>query len=243
MFKDAIEKIIELAVPNIEEVNGRFYSDKKLHSINKELRATSITMNTLSGLVSYIKDMKSDFKNIPHIVQIVSPTKVRLITGLDKDREREVLVEVNAEVPEFEFGKFVENEKFIIGVQSKFLDTDAENNDKPIILKFAGNVKSGTVAEYGDTGVGQKATIKSGVASLQEVEVPSPCYLKPYRTFVEVNQPMSSFIFRVKDEKNYGVHFALFDADGGAWRKEAKDNIKKFLTDELQGIDNITVIS
>ena len=70
--------------------------------------------------------------------------------------------------------------------------------DKPIILQFAGNVKAGTVAEYGETGVGQKADIKKGVASLQEVEVPSTCRLMPYRTFTEVKQPMSSFIFRVK---------------------------------------------
>ena len=68
---------------------------------------------------------------------------------------------------------------------------------------FAGNVKAGTVAEYGDTGVGQKAAIKKGVASLQEVEVPSPCRLMPYRTFTEVAQPMSNFIFRVKDNDRY----------------------------------------
>ena len=101
-------------------------------------------------------------------------------------------------------------------MQSKFLNEDAEANDKPIILQFAGNVKAGTVAEYGDTGVGQKAAIKKGVASLQEVEVPSPCRLMPYRTF---------------------------EADGGAWKNEAKANIKAYLEKELADVSNIFVIS
>lgn len=124
-----------------------------------------------------------------------------------------------------------------------FLSDEAEINDKPIILQFAGNVKAGTVAEYGDTGVGQKAAIKKGVASLQEVEVPSPCRLMPFRTFTEVAQPMSSFIFRVKDNDRYGVTCALFEADGGAWKNEAKANIKAYLEKELDDVSNIFVIS
>jgi hypothetical protein len=150
---------------------------------------------------------------------------------------------VKAEIPEFSFGQFIGNEEFVIGVQSKFLNEDAEANDKPIILQFAGNVKAGTVAEYGDTGVGQKAAIKKGVASLQEVEVPSPCRLMPYRTFTEVAQPMSNFIFRVKDNDRYGVTCALFEADGGAWKNEAKANIKAYLEKELADVSNIFVIS
>jgi len=164
-------------------------------------------------------------------------------SSLDADHQRETLAVVKAEIPEFSFGQFIGNEEFVIGVQSKFLNEDAEANDKPIILQFAGNVKAGTVAEYGDTGVGQKAAIKKGVASLQEVEVPSPCRLMPYRTFTEVAQPMSNFIFRVKDNDRYGVTCALFEADGGAWKNEAKANIKAYLEKELADVSNIFVIS
>lgn len=242
MIKSAINRILELAVPNMKEINGRNYSDKPLTSIDAELRAASISMNTLSGLIDYIKAQK-DFKNIPYIIQIVSPTEVRLISSLDSDRKRETLVEVEAEIPDFTYGRFVENEAFIIGVQSKFLDGNAEKNDKPVVLQFAGNVKSGTVAEYGDTGVGQKATIKKGVSTMVEAEVPSPCFLMPYRTFTEVEQPMSSFIFRVKDDDRLGVSFALFEADGGAWKNEAKANIKAYLVEALKDFENITVIS
>lgn len=242
MIKAAIDRILELAAPNVTMINKRNYSDKDLELIDAELRASSISMNTLTGLIDYIKGQK-DFKEIPYIVQIVSPTEVRLISSLDADRKREVLVEVTAEIPDFSYGKFIENETFIIGVQSKFLDENADINDKPIVLQFAGNVKAGTIAEYGDTGVGQKAAIKKGVASMVEVEVPSPCLLMPYRTFTEVAQPMSSFIFRVKDNERLGVEFALFEADGGAWKNEAKANIKEYLVEALKECKNITVIS
>ncbi len=242
MIKSAIDRILELAMPNISVIHDSTYADKKLVRIDKESRAVAISMNTLTGLIDYIKGQK-DFKEIPYIIQIASPTEVRLISSLDADRKRETLVEVTAEIPNFSYGRFIENEEFIIGVQSKFLDGRAEENDKPVVLQFAGNVKAGTVAEYGDTGVGQKATIKKGAVSMVEAEVPSPCFLMPYRTFTEVEQPMSSFIFRVKDNERLGVEFALFEADGGAWKNEAKANIKTYLVDALKEYKNITVIS
>lgn len=244
MLKAATEKILSLDEPHMSVIEGRTYVDKNVTLINKELRAEGITMNTLSSLVDFIKKSRKDFKDgHKYIIQVVSPTSVRLVSDLDSDRKREILAEVKAEVPQFEFGAFIGNEEFVIGVQAKFLDDDAEHNDKAIILQFAGNVKAGTVAEYGDTGVGQKATIKKGVSSLQEVEVPSPCYLMPYRTFTEVAQPMSSFIFRVKDNDRYGVTCALFEADGGAWKNEAKANIKEYLETELEDVADIFVIS
>jgi hypothetical protein len=244
MIKEAINRILELAPPNIRETNDQTYSDKELHRIDKDIRTKDvILMNTLSGLVDYIKST-SDCKDSgkPYIVRVVSPTEVQLISSLDYDRKRETLVCVEAVIPEFNFGYFIENEKFIINVQSKFISNDSPENDRAVILAFAGNVKAGTVAEYGDTGVGQKAAIKRGVTSLQEVEVPSPCKLIPYRTFTEVEQPMSSFIFRVKDDDKYGVQCALFEADGGAWRNEAKANIKNYLASELSDFDSQELI-
>lgn len=243
MIKEAINRILELAKPNIVENENGCFADKNLHRMDADIRASAISTNTLSSLVDYIKGQK-EFKSIPYIVQVISPTEVRLISTLDKDRMRETLVEVRAEIPEFPFGQFIDNERFIINVQSKFMDGEYENNDKAVILAFAGNVKAGTIAKYGDDGVSQKAAIKKGITSLSEVEVPSPCKLIPYRTFTEVSQPASSFIFRVKDdERSGGVACALYEADGGAWRNEAKDNIKTFLEAHLKDVENVMVIS
>lgn len=67
--------------------------------------------------------------------------------------------------------------------------------------------------------------IKTGIANIEDVVLPNPVTLRPYRTFNEVEQPASSFVFRAKD----GPMFALFEADNGAWRGQAMQNIKAYL--------------
>ena len=243
MIKEAINRILELAAPEIIEIDGENYCDRKLTRIDKELRANEICMSTLSSFVAFIQNSGDLNKGKKYIVQVVSPTEVRLISELDADRRRETLAIAGANVPEFDFGRQIPHKQFLINVQSKFCDGDPAENDKALILKFAGTVKSGTVTDYKDDGVSQKATIKTGVASLSEAEVPSPCVLIPYRTFVEVEQPSSEFIFRLDEGSHGDVTCALYEADGGAWKNEAIKNIAAYLMKELAGNDNITVIS
>ena len=240
MIKEAINRILELSEPHIVQINGEQYSDRTMQRINNELRAESIGMTTLSSLVDYIKADR-DLKDGGYIVHIVSPTEVRLISSLDTDRKRETLAVVNAELPEFSFNREIEQEKFVIGVQSKFVD--GLTDDKALILKFAGTVKNGTVAEYSDDGVSQKATVKKGVSSMTEAIVPSPCSLTPYRTFTEVQQPTSEFIFRLSEGREGEIYCALYEADGGAWKSLAKANIRKYLADQLDSLENILIVS
>lgn len=203
-------------------------------------KAIAIELNTLTGLVDYIK---SSIDEMPGkmIVDVKDPETVRLYSQLDPNRDRETLVIVRARVPEFYFNRFINQEEFCINMQSKFIDDTA--TDRALLLKFAGTVESGTLAEYGDDGVTQKATVKTGIASKGDAIVPNPVKLKPYRTFLEVDQPASEFVFRMKQDKYDGVLCALFEADGGAWKMEATERIKKYLESELKEYDNFTVIS
>lgn len=236
MIKKALEYINELKEPFIREIDGNTYSDKPLERINYIPYAGAIEMVTLSSFVEYIKanvDVMAD----KMIVHVVSPTEVRLYSALDSDRKREYLVNVRAGLPDFRFGSFIDHENFVIALQSKF----APNEDRDLVLKFAGTVEDGTVAEYGDDGVTQKATVKTGVASKADAVVPNPVTLIPYRTFLEVQQPASDFVFRMKSAN--GVQCAIFEADGGAWKNEAMDNIKEYLKNELADLKQFTVIS
>lgn len=239
MIKAAIDRVLQLADPHIEHINGRVYSDKPMHSIDSELRATGIKMSSLSSLVNYIKS-GLDRKESAYLVHVLSPTEVSLVSCLDGDRQREILVDIRAEVPEFSFNREIPHENFIIGVQSKFISST--DNDKALILKFAGTVTTGSVTEYGDDGITQKATIKNGVASMAEAIVPSPCRLRPYRTFIEVEQPESDFIFRLS-EKAGDIYCALYEADGGAWKVEAKRNIYEYLNEQLKDCTDVLVIA
>lgn len=238
MIKKALEYIVELKKPCIENINGKIFSDKPLEVVETEDYARCIELTTLSSLVEYIKAGVEGMKGTM-IVHVVSPTKVMLFSVLDEHRRREYVAEVNANLPVIHTNRYVDTETFIIALQSKFVD----NKDKALLMQFAGTVEDGTVQQYGDDGVTQKATIKTGISSKSEAIVPNPVHLKPFRTFTEVEQPESAFIFRMKSERGSGVTCAIFEADGGAWTREAMENIKAYLKEALDGLDGYLVIS
>lgn len=237
-LKELVQYGNELAVPNLVERAGVVYSDKELYAVDEIRRAKALEMSTLTSLVEYIKS-KTDESTDKMIVQVVSPEQVRLVSALDDDRKREVLADVNAQIPEFAFGRYIEHESFIIALQSKFIP----NADSELLLKFAGTVENGTVAQYGDDGVTQKATIKTGIASKGEAVVPNPVRLRPFRTFMEVEQPESAFVFRMRQDERSGVECAIFESDGGAWKNAAMKSIKEYLQSELAEYPAFTVIS
>lgn len=239
MIKEALQYIVGLGKAEEHVINGACYSDKPLHRIDTYYpKADAIEMHTLTSLVDYIK---SEVDEMPPrmIVEVKSPMEVELYSQLDPNRDRESLVVASARVPGFEFDRFVEHEKFCINLQSKFIPSD----DRELILKFAGTVEAGSVSEYGDDGVTQKATIKTGLASKGDAIVPNPVCLRPYRTFLEVEQPESAFVFRMKQDSYGSVMCAIFEADGGAWKMDATQAIKEYLQRELDGMPQFTVIS
>lgn len=241
MIKEALQYLVELGKAEEHTINGDTYSDKPLHRIDIYIpKANAIEMHTLTSLVDYIKS-DVDAMSEKMIVEVASPTKVNLYSQLDCNRDREKLVSVSARVPEFSFNNFMDQEKFCINLQSKFIDDP--QTDRSLILKFAGTVEAGTVAEYGDDGITQKATVKTGIASKGDAIVPNPVKLRPYRTFLEVEQPISEFIFRMKQDKYDGINCAIFEADGGAWQIAATKAIKEYLQFELADMTQFTVIS
>lgn len=236
-IKEALQWLVESHEPKIIKDGSWSYTDANLKRLDNELRADPIGMTTLSGLVDYIK-ANVDLMTEKMLVHVISPTEVQLISQLDFDRKRECLVNVKAEVPEFSYGRFIEAESFVIGIRSKFIQNDGAES----ILRFAGTVESGTVAKYADDGISQSATVKKGITGKEVALVPNPVKLRPYRTFTEVQQPESEFVFRMKDYDGT-VTCAIFEADGGAWKREAMKNIKYHLEAELSGMPQFIVIS
>ena len=236
MIKEALQYLVELGNVRVINVNSSSYSTERLHRIDEEQRADAIEMHTLNSLVEYIHSKTDSIKD-KLLVHVVSPIEVELISSLDSDRKRERLITVRANIPKIRFDSFLDQEEFIIMLQSCF-----ENDcDREIVLQVAGSVVDNQVAEYGDDGISQKATIRQGIASSCDVKVPNPVVLVPIRTFQEVDQVEQKFVFRMKSER--GLQCALFEADGGCWRNEAVLRIKNYLVEHLEGVDRITVIA
>lgn len=238
MTREALQYITGLKKAEVIEIGGENYTDREVYRVNRELRAEPISMGTLTGLVDYLRAGIDDMAD-RMLVQVVSPTSVRVVSRLDGDRKREELARADASVPDFEYGRYMDKERFIISMQAKFLPGD----DRELLLRFAGTVKDESVAEYGDNGVSQKATIRTGISTVGDAVVPNPVALRPFRTFVEVEQPESSFVFRMRQSEGRGVECAVFEADGGAWRNAAMDSIKQYLKEQLGDLPQYTVIS
>lgn len=71
--------------------------------------------------------------------------------------------------------------------------------------------------------------VRKGVSFVENKAVRPIVTLAPYRTFQEVEQPESEFVFRVYDDRS----ISLTAADGGMWKLAARDAVKHYLTDAL----------
>lgn len=234
-LKDAIKYLVEeLSVPHTQKHEGMLFSDKKMQRVHQaQPVAQPFTITTLSGFIDYIKS-NTDKMQEKMIIHVESPVIISLQSMLDEDRIREKVAVVRAKIPDFSYEWFYPSEEFTIKMMAQFVDYDGDT-DKELLLKYAGTAQAGTVRNYGDDGVSQSAVIQQTLTSKEEVIVPNPVTLRPYRTFVEVEQPSSQFIFRAKD-KNEDVGFALFESDGGAWENTAMNSVKDYLVRELDGI-------
>ncbi|WP_297639639.1 hypothetical protein, partial [uncultured Clostridium sp.] len=234
--KEALEYLIKIGEekePIVDLPQGT-YSRVNLTRITAPV-ANTLTVSTLTGLVDYIKGNVDNLKG-ELLIQIDSYKRVRLFSPLNEDKDRELYIEAKAILPDnVRYDQFLSTEMFNIMLQSSFVDV----GDKKVLLKYTGLVKDEAVKELGDDGIKQQVTIKTGVASVNQAEVPNPVQLAPFRTFVEVEQPISKFIFRMKN----GPSAAIYEADGGAWRNEAIKNIKDYLQKELKGFPSIKIIA
>lgn len=230
-LKEALQYITGLKAesmePKVLEINGDTYCDKQLTRYHLFPFAEAINVNTLTALVDYIKGKPDELRE-SMILHVESPTTVRLYSGLINERDRESLIRTEAIVNEFRFDRPYGQERFLIELQANFLETP----DLLTIMKVAGNIKSGTTANYYDDGVSQKTTVKMGV-ELSDVIVPNPVKLRPYRTFAEIEQPESSYVFRIMDMDREPA-FKLVEADGGLWKNDAMKKIKEYLEYELR---------
>ncbi|HEM3511922.1 TPA: hypothetical protein U1B47_001270 [Streptococcus suis] len=240
-IKAALEYAVELNQHGLEIVTAgdgtEYYDANKTRMVELDPKRypRTLELSTLTSLVEYLKSDLNGMQDQRLIVAVEKNDEVCVWSENDEFEHRTLLVDVKARVPELTFGRFISSEQFNIMLQSNFID-DA---DRGALLEFASALKIENGAEIEDNGVSQVATVKNGVASLAKGKVPNPVDLRPYRTFNEVEQPASKFVFRI--DKN--AQMALFEADGKRWVQEAVGNIAAYLKAELADLEHITVLA
>lgn len=196
--------------------------DVRVLDIDRQVK-NPLKITTLAGVVKAITTNMLEHE--VSSINVVSPTKLFIYGHVDGHGRREVLAQTELLFNPFSFNRQYEREDMIVALQSLFV----KNNDRELLLKFISNVKDSNEQNYVDDGVSQVAKVQVGAASLSNAVVPNPVSLKPFRTFPEVEQPESKFIFRMQDADS----FKLVEADGGVWEREAIVNIGKFLEEKL----------
>lgn len=231
MLKSLFEYVVGLSKANVVTIDGTVYTDKPLHLPEMPTIETLRTDN-LSSIVNFIKhawdaDLHDMDDTVQKIIHVEDAAKVNLYSSVCNecvDRQKFMTAEWAGN--KFPFGQFMDAEKFNILLQTCFMETD----DLKVIQQVVGNLRDEAVQNYGDDGVSQSVTIRTGIATVGQVRVPSPAKLRPYRTFLEVEQPASLFILRMRE----GRKCALFEADGGLWRETARKNIRNYFEYELE---------
>lgn len=135
-----------------------------------------------------------------------------------------------------------DQESFLVSMQACF----APSEEREDVTKVASNIVSTQEATFSDDGISQQVVMKTGVTKKENAIIPNPVRLIPYRTFLEVEQPESEFVFRITEGRGGAPAFKLVSADGGRWEAVAVDNVKSYLMDALADIPNreqITIIA
>lgn len=240
MLKALYEAIRRDAKPEQIILDELTYTTGKVYPV-LETEPACLNVTTLTALVDYLKSNVDGLDMNELLCHVESPKSVVILSNLSKNgfNQRKEFVRAKLDQLQLSLNTFIDGESFNILLQSCFVEPEdpMKATDREKVIRYASNVTATAEMNTEDDGITQAVTVRKGIASKGIEILPNPVRLRPYRTFTEVEQPESSFVFRCKD--NDGVKFALVEADGGAWKGEAMKNIKAFMEQAVPGLNVI----
>lgn len=215
MQKDAMEYLVSLAKPETYDVGGQIYSSKPLIRVPGYIPTTDcITVTSLASIVKLVKAEACKMGDVlPLFVRVDSPRKVSVFSTYGQEYKRHYLYDATCDAPDFHDG-FRSHDEAIIELRSRF----SQDEGSDYLLDLLSRISKESVVSSEDNGVSQTVEARRGISLKEKVQIRSRILLRPYRTFLEVEQPESEFILCLNDNGDVG----LFEADGGAWKLEAK---------------------
>lgn len=234
MIKEALMYIVGLNKPTTQAINGHIYADRTLSRIPKELTAEPLSVHTLTAIIDYITSGADEVAETDEsmmrrfVIHAAEHDRVYLYRELNSDKARECLIEAELAAPPFPFGRWMDMETFIINLQTHF----TPDGDRDSLIRLAGTVTTDQGITVADDGMTQQVTARSGISLVQQVSVPNPVQLAPFRTFTEIVQPVSPFVFRIRRDGDT-IMAALFAADADAWKREAILSIRDYFYAEI----------
>ena len=230
MIKAAIEKIQQLCNISIFDVEGHTFrtdANGNVSEIRPELdKVQSINLSSLDALVAFVKTEATKI-NPQVYITIPDHGTVCCFTHPKEDlrMNREYLYKaVATDVPGWGEKVALIFEEALIALRTRFQATP----DTDYALKLLSDITTGSKVTFNDNGVATSVVTKRGIDLQSNTAIRPIISLRPYRTFQEVEQPASQFLIRI-NERN----ITFIEADGGMWKLEARNTIKKYLETAL----------
>lgn len=249
MLRDLAEKIEELVngqvKPEIVEHDGVDYiKTAQGYEQLKKPHTQKIEVNSLDGLVKLIKNVKKDagiydddYDEENEVSGIYFPlivnvdfNLIEVMSALNVDKSRNYLFEADPMTPRLSIGYNMSAEEMIILLSTSFIMT--ENTEK--FINSLSSLRIVEEVEFNDDGVGQTVTAKKGASMSAKFQVQPIVKLKPIRTYAEIEQVESKFLFRVNTDGSV----CLREADGGQWKYEVQKRIVAYLEENLKELIN-----
>jgi hypothetical protein len=224
--RNFIEKIVAMAEPKAAEINGRMYTNQNLHVV-KEPEVKPVKLTGLKSLLEIIaNEAEHHIKSSKLFININSEESITVF-GVLQDYSRKTYYEAVPDLPDTEqnLNTFISVERMIIFLNTNFIKTD----ERDYLIQLLSNITNEKSVKATDDGLSQTVNVKQGIALAGTEKVRNILTLRPYRTFLEAEQAEEKFMPRLDGNGKA----ALFEADGGMWKIEAKKNVSKYLNDNL----------
>lgn len=230
MLKEFAQYLVSLKDNKTYDIHGDTYSDRELVRVAPHIdRPARISVSSLDSIVQLVCHELDMFTNLPVFIRAEDARAVSVFTTYDDVMARDNLYRAECDVTGFRDG-FREYEAAIIELRSRF----APGPGVDYLLDLLSRISKDNGVTTSDNGVSQTVEARQGVSLKTMVAVKPRVALRPYRTFLEIEQPESEFLLRLDDNGNVG----LFEADGGMWRQTAKASILAYfearLSDEIK---------
>ncbi len=228
MIKEAIEKIVDLAKPELITFGKKtiaVYAGGGAEEINPSVDMVSVIgLNSLDALIKLVKTEAVVRWATPLYVTVPNHFTVRCFGqpyGIDERFVRPTYYEATAsDVPGWQEKVQLGFEEAIIALQTRFEETP----DTTYAMKLLSEITSGSKVTYNDNGIAQTVVTAKGIAMQGMDRIKPIIELRPYRTFQEVAQPVSKFLIRINER---GITFT--EADGGMWKLAARATVMNYL--------------
>jgi hypothetical protein len=228
---EALAYAVSLSPARTSEIGGKTYTDKPLTLVEYQPAVSAqFSVNSLAGLVDLLEGGIDDFDAAEYFLHVVDHTQVRVVARKsDAFGRRPSLIKAEPlkGLSEYKFNQYGNAEEFVIAMLSLFVASPIRDE----LIGIASKINSEESIQTEDNGMTQIVSTRQGVALSGTRSVAPQWELQPYRTFRDVSQPYSSFLFRVKQ----GGLCALFEADGGTWKLTAINLIAQYLQNALNG--------